>query len=111
MERDAEWEAFEREIFGAVDRRERERDWELAGEIRRRADRIAALILHSDLPKVDVEIEIRGFRDHVLGLLPDKAELFEAVYVARFRRLWSQWRSNEPPLLPQRGSDAPGGDP
>jgi hypothetical protein len=101
MDRDADWDAFEREIFDAVDRRERERAWELATEIRRRADRISALILHGDLPRVDIEIEIRNFRTFVVEALPGKEQLFDMVYLSRFRRLWSQWRKGAGPLLPE----------
>jgi hypothetical protein len=100
MDRDESWDAFERGIFETVDRRERERGWELSAEIRRRADRIVSLILHSDLPRVDVEIEIRGFRAFVAGELPGKEALFDAVYLARFRRIWEQWRRGGERLLP-----------
>ncbi len=104
MDRDADWKAFERGIFESVERRERERGWELSSEIRRRADRIVSIILMSDLPRVDVEIEIRGFRAFVSEELPGKEELFDAVYLARFRRIWGQWRGGRERLLPGRGS-------
>jgi len=35
-------------------------------ELAREADRIVNLILHSDLPRVDVEIEIENFREACL---------------------------------------------
>lgn len=103
MERDAGWDAFEREIFEAVDRRERERGWELAEEIRRRADRIVSLILHGDLPRVDVEIEIRSFRAFVVAELPGREELFDGIYLARFRRIWEQWGREGGRLLSELG--------
>jgi DNA-directed RNA polymerase subunit RPC12/RpoP len=92
-------DALEREIFGAVDARERSRDYAQAEEIRHRADRISSLILHSDLPKVDIEIEIKKFRDYVLEIFPRKEELLNSVYLRRFNRLWKQFRNEDEELL------------
>ena len=103
MDWDENWDALEREVFQSAARRERERGWELSDEIRRRADRIVSIILMSDYPRVDVEIEIRGFRAFVVEELPGKEELFDAVYLARFRRIWEQWRGCGERLLPSRG--------
>jgi hypothetical protein len=61
--------------------------------LQRRADRIASLIVASDYPDVDIEIEIRRLRRWCAERLPDRAELFEMVYVSRFRRLREQFRS------------------
>lgn len=94
MLRDPDWDALEREIFGAVDRRERDALWELSSEIRRRADRISSLILYTDLPLVDIEIEIRELKQFVIEKFPGKEELFDAIYTARFKRLWNQWRES-----------------
>jgi hypothetical protein len=58
----------------------------------READRIATLILHGDLPDVDVDIAIERLRDRCRELFPDREDLFEMVYAARFRRLREQWR-------------------
>jgi DNA-directed RNA polymerase subunit RPC12/RpoP len=93
------WDDLEREIFGAVNARERSRDYEQAEEIRARADRISSLILHSDLPRIDVEIEIKKFRTHVLEIFPEKEELLNSVYLNRFRRLWNQFRNADDPLF------------
>jgi hypothetical protein len=98
----ADWEALEREIFGAVNARQRARDYEQAEDIRSRADRISSLILHSDLPRVDIEIEIRKFRDYVLELFPEKEGLLDSVYVNRFKRLWAQFRDEDDPLFGRR---------
>lgn len=57
-----------------------------------RADEIANLILHTDLPWVDIAIRIEELRALALRLFPQKMELFEMIYVRRFRRLWEQWR-------------------
>jgi len=97
-----DWASLEREVFGAVNAREKMRDFEQAQQIRARADRISSLILHSDLPRVDVEIEIRRFREYVLEMFPDKEGLLDSVYVNRFRRLWSQFRDKDDPLFGRR---------
>jgi hypothetical protein len=65
---------------------------EPAAELRRRVDRIAFLIVASDYPDVDVEIEIRNLRRWCAERLPDRLELFDLVYGHRFRRLREQFR-------------------
>jgi hypothetical protein len=85
-----------------VNARQQTRDYEQAEEIRRRADRISSLILHSDLPRVDIEIEIQKFREYVLEIFPEKEELLDSVYVNRFRRLWDQFRDTDDPLFGRR---------
>lgn len=100
---DSQWRALEKEVFGAVNAREKARDFARAEEIRLAADRISSLILRSDLPRVDIEIEIRKFREHVLELFPEKEELLNSVYVNRFRRLWDQFRDGSDPLFGRHG--------
>ena len=63
-----------------------------AWELQRRADRICSLILTSDYPDIDVDIEIGNLRRWCAEHLPDRAELFEMIYAARFRRLREQFR-------------------
>ena len=65
---------------------------EPAEVLRRRADRIASLIVASDYPDVDIDIEIRKLRRWCAEQLPDRLDLFEMVYVSRFRRLREQFR-------------------
>ena len=60
-------------------------------ELQRRADRVTSLILFSDYPDVDIEIEIRNLRRWCAEHLPDCLELFEMVYASRFRRLQAQF--------------------
>jgi len=60
-----------------------------------KADDISRLILNTDLPWIDIEIQIEKLRRRAESLFPRKKELFELVYVSRFRRLWEQWR--DPP--------------
>ena len=88
---------IEREIFESAERRFA--DGRRADAFRRSADRIASLILHSDMPRVDIEIKIRSFRQEVLAEFPDRGELFDAIYLARFKRFWSQFRPGEGSLF------------
>jgi len=74
-------------------------------ELAREADRIVNLILHSDLPRVDVEIEIENFREACLRRYPDGEALFDMVYASRFERIWEQWGDERP------GGNAPGFEP
>lgn len=56
------------------------------------ADRVCVLILSSDLPAIDIEIEKNKVRERCLELFPDREELYEMVYESRFQRLWDQFR-------------------
>jgi hypothetical protein len=60
-------------------------------ELQRRADHVTALILYSDYPDVDIEIEVQKLRRWCGEHLPERLELFELVYVSRFRRLRQQF--------------------
>jgi len=55
------------------------------------ADDISLLIVNSDVSWVDIEIQIDRLRNEALRLFPLKRNLFEMVYVSRYRRLWEQW--------------------
>ena len=61
-------------------------------ELQRMADRVCTLILSSDLPAIDIEIEKNKVREWCLELYPDREELYEMVYESRFQRLWEQFR-------------------
>ncbi len=61
-------------------------------ELQRMADRVCVLILTSDLPAVDIEIEKAKVRQRCLELYPDREQLYEMVYESRFQRLWDQFR-------------------
>lgn len=67
------------------------RQMELLG---RAADRVCALILLSDYPEIDVEIEKGKVRELAQELFPNRMELYEMIYESRFRRLWEQFRSD-----------------
>ena len=62
-------------------------------EIRRESDRIAFLIVSSDYPQADIEIEKGKFRDLITEYFPDKQHLYDLIFEPRFRRLWEQFRS------------------
>lgn len=61
-------------------------------ELAWRADRIAFLIVASDVPRVDVNIQTEALRRRCRELFPDKIGVFDLVYRSRFRRLWQQFR-------------------
>lgn len=61
-------------------------------ELQRMVDRVSVLILSSDLPAIDIEIEKNKVRERCLELYPDREWLYEMVYESRFRRLWDQFR-------------------
>jgi hypothetical protein len=63
-------------------------------EFQRRADYICLLILSSDLPEVDIEIEKNKLRAEVEDQWPEQLRLYEMIYESRFDRLWKQWRQD-----------------
>ena len=50
------------------------------------------LILSSDLPAIDIEIEKSKVRERCLELYPDREQLYEMIYESRFQRLWGRFR-------------------
>jgi hypothetical protein len=64
-------------------------------EVQRMADRVCTLILSSDLPGIDIEIEKNKVRERCLELYPDREDLFDMIYESRFQRLWDQFRGEE----------------
>jgi hypothetical protein len=78
----------------------------LAEYLRRESHRICALILNSDLEWIDIAIQIGQLREKCAQCAPDKLELFDAIYLNRFNRLWEQWsqdRSARLSALPWEG--------
>lgn len=61
-------------------------------EIRTMADRIASLIVSSDYPMIDIEIEKQKLMERISELFPDRTELYDLIYEPRFRRLKEQFR-------------------
>jgi len=90
-----DWEKLEREIFASERERARLRDLARAKSFSRESDEIVDMILRADMPRIDVENRIRAFRSRVLKEFPRKRELFDAIYLARFERIWSQFRTGE----------------
>ncbi len=56
------------------------------------ADHVCTLILISDYPEVDIEIEKSKVRERCEELYPDSMELYEMIYESRFNRLQEQFR-------------------
>ena len=65
---------------------------ELHEELAWASNRIVSLILFSDLDWVDIAIEENNMRERVLAEAPERIDIFEQIYPARFRRIWEQWR-------------------
>jgi hypothetical protein len=61
--------------------------------LRRRADRVCSLILISDYPDIDIEIEMGKVREVCEELYPDRLWLYDMIYEARFQRLRDQFRN------------------
>jgi len=72
---------------------------DLAALLARSSDRLCSRILHEDIEWVDVAIEIENMRELVRAQCPQKLNLFECLYEARFRRMWEQWHSDVGPLF------------
>jgi hypothetical protein len=64
------------------------------GELQRGADRISFLIVATDCPRIDIDIQRASLRRRCQTLFPDKMEVFDLVYESRFRRLWEQFRDD-----------------
>ncbi len=61
-------------------------------EFQRMADRVCMLIVASDYPQIDIEIEKAKVRNRCEELYPDRMDLYEMIYESRFDRLWYQFR-------------------
>jgi hypothetical protein len=62
-------------------------------ELQRLAERVCFLIVATDTPRIDVDIQRAEVRRRCLELFPDKMHVFDLVYESRFRRLWDQFRA------------------
>jgi len=76
-----------------VDRDAFVREENQLGELQRAADRVSFLIVATDCPRVDIDIQRADLRRRCKTLFPDKMDLFEMLYESRFRRLWEQFRN------------------
>jgi len=61
-------------------------------ELQRMADHVCSLILISDYPVIDIEIEKSKVRERCEELYPDSMDLYEMIYESRFNRLQEQFR-------------------
>ena len=68
------------------------RDEDPAVTLRRRADRVASMIVTSSYSDLDCALAERELRMECLRLCPDRMELFDLVYASRMRRLREQFR-------------------
>jgi len=60
--------------------------------LQRMADKVCSLILMSTYPDVDILIEMDQVRLYCQQTFPDRMDLYEMIYEARFKRLWQQFR-------------------
>jgi hypothetical protein len=60
-------------------------------QIKNLADKISFLIISTDYPRIDIEIEKGKLRDKIHELFPDRAHLYELIYEPRFKRLEEQF--------------------
>lgn len=61
-------------------------------EIKDFADRISFLIVNTDYPGLDIEVEKKKLREKTERLFPDKIHLYDLIYETRFKRLHEQFR-------------------
>jgi hypothetical protein len=87
------------EVFGRLEdicrRYELSLEEEKIDEIKRSSERIAFLIVSSDYPKPDIELEKAKLKELIEKLFPEKAHLYDLIYESRFKRLWEQFREGE----------------
>jgi len=58
------------------------------------ADEICRLIIDTDLPLVDIEIQVEKLRVKAREMFPGKEKLFAQIYESRFQRFGNQFRDN-----------------
>jgi hypothetical protein len=63
-----------------------------AVSFQRQADRVASMIVTSSWSDLDCALAERELRMECLRLFPDRMDLFDRIYAARFRRLREQFR-------------------
>jgi hypothetical protein len=61
-------------------------------ELQRMVDHVCSLILISDYPEIDIEIEKSKVRERCEEWYPDSMVLYEMIYESRFNRLRKQFR-------------------
>ena len=71
---------------------------EKMAELARLADRVSILVLADWYPEIDVTLAVENLREAAAEMFPGREELFEMVYMSRFRRLWEQFRRRPAPF-------------
>ena len=66
-----------------------------ARQFARKADRIAMLIVASDYPLIDIQIERGKLREEAQCLCPERIDVYDRIYESRFDRLIEQFRSGQ----------------
>jgi hypothetical protein len=61
-------------------------------DFQRHVDRLCFLIVASDCPDNEIDVERLHLRAQAMSLFPEKIPLYEMIYESRFRRLLSQFR-------------------
>ena len=64
-------------------------------ELQKMADRVCVLILNSEYPDIDIQIEMEKVRTRCEQLFPDRMDLYAMIYESRFQRLREQFRRND----------------
>lgn len=72
-----------------------EREDALLRRVRYLSDDICHLIINTDLPWVDIAVHIERLRAIIHRWNPTKDEWFDRIYLARFHRLWADWREGK----------------
>jgi hypothetical protein len=75
-----------------------ERSWDRerrAEELLRRVQRLCVLIVSTDYPLVDIQIERANLRQEAQELFPDKIDVYDRIYESRFDRLIEQFRQED----------------
>jgi hypothetical protein len=68
-----------------------ERDYR---NFQRHVDRLCFLIVATNCPDREIDIEKLHLRVQAMRLFPDKISLYDLIYESRFRRLREQFRQN-----------------
>ena len=70
-----------------------EKEDDPAAVLQRKADRVTSMIVTSGFTDLECALAERELRMECLRLCPDRMELYDLIYTARFRRLREQFRS------------------
>jgi hypothetical protein len=62
-------------------------------QFQRRVDRLCVLIVASNCPEREIDIERLHLRVQAARLFPDQMGLYDRIYESRFRRLRQQFRT------------------